>query len=82
MCAVAMSACIREKVTRVKLSDNIGEDMWPTLKQYILELNPAADDKTLYMCNYCKSSIGKNKLPPRCVLNGQKQSPFHLYYRS
>ena len=49
--------------------------MWPTLKQYILELNPAADDQTLYVCNYCKSSIRKNKLPPRCVLNGLETVP-------
>ena len=50
MCAVAVSASIREKVTRVKLSDNLSEDMCPTPKQYILELNPAADDQTLYIC--------------------------------
>ena len=75
MCAVAVSASIRESVTQVKLPDNLSEDMWPTLKQYILELNPAADDQTLYMCNYCKSSIRKNKLPPRCVLNGLETVP-------
>ena len=55
--------------------DNLSEDIWPTLKQYILELNPAAYDQTLYMCNYCKSSIRKNKLPPRCVLNGLEIVP-------
>ena len=38
MCAVAGSACIRESVTRV--TDNLSEDMWPTLKQYILEGKP------------------------------------------
>ena len=54
-------------MTRVKLT--ILVNMWPTLKQYMLELNPAADDHTLYMCNYCKPSIRNNKLPPR-VLNG------------
>ena len=64
----------RKNVTRVKLSDNLSEDMWPTLKQYILDPNPAADDQTLYMCNYCKSSIRKNKLPPR-VLNGLETVP-------
>ena len=32
-------------MTRVKLSDNLSEDMWPTLKQYILEVNPASDDQ-------------------------------------
>ena len=62
-----------KSVTRVKLSDNLSEDI--TLKQYILDLNPAADDQTLYMCNYCKSSIRKNKLPPRCILNGLETVP-------
>ena len=27
------------------------------------------------MCNYCKSIIRKNKLPPRCVLNGLETVP-------
>ena len=27
------------------------------------------------MCNYCKSVIKKNKLPPRCVLNGLETVP-------
>ena len=32
----------------------------------------------MYMCNYCKSSIKNNKLPPtapRCVLNGLEPVP-------
>ena len=41
--------------------------MWPRLKEYILEQNPAA--------NYCKTAIKKNKLPPRCVLNGLETVP-------
>ena len=65
----------RKSVTRVKLSENLSKDMWPTLKQYILELNPAADDQTLYIWNYCKSIIRKNILPPRCVLNGLETVP-------
>ena len=44
--------------------------MWPRLKSFILEQNPSAGDQVLYMCNYCKPVIKKNKLPVRCVLNG------------
>ena len=44
--------------------------MWPRLKSFILEQNPSAGDQVLYMCNYCKPVIKKNKLPARCVLNG------------
>ena len=29
----------------------------------------------MYMCNYCKSAIKNNKLPPRCVLNGLEPVP-------
>ena len=66
----------RKNVTRVKLSDNLSEDVWPRLKQYILDHNPNANDQTLhYMCNYCKSAVRKNKLPPRCVLNGLETVP-------
>ena len=48
--------------------------MWPRLKQYIVDHNPAANDQT-YMCNYCKSGIKKNNLPPRCVFNGLETVP-------
>ena len=49
----------RKSVTRVKLSDNLSEDMWPTLKQYILEVNPAADDQTLYIIVNGKPTTSK-----------------------
>ena len=51
----------RKSVSRVKLSDNLGTMVWPTLKAYI---------EVLYMCTYCKPLIKKDKLPSRCVLNG------------
>ena len=50
-------------------------DVWPRLKQYILDHNPTADQQILYMCHYCKSGIKQNKLPPRCVLNGLETVP-------
>ena len=38
---------------------------------------------TMYICNYCKSSIKNNKLPPRCVLNGLEPEveEVHVYRR-
>ena len=43
--------------------------MWPRLKEFILGQCPNTNEVgTMYICNYCKSSIKNNKLPPRCVL--------------
>ena len=61
----------RKSVTKVQLSDKLGNAVWPTLKEFILGQCPNTNEMgTLYMCHYCKSSVKNNKLPPRCVLNG------------
>ena len=66
----------RKSVTKVKLTDKLGNGVWSRLKEYILGQCPNTDEVgTLYMCHYCKSSIKNNKLPPRCVLNGLQQVP-------
>ena len=65
----------RKSVTRVKLSDDLGSEMWHRLKGFLLQQNPNAGEEVLYMCNYCKPLIKKNKLPPRCVLNGLQTVP-------
>ena len=44
--------------------------MWPVLKQHILSEDGAAANKSFFMCHYCKGAIRKDKMPPRCVLNG------------
>ena len=62
-------------MTRVKLTDNLGNEVWPRLKDFVLQQNPDANDEVLYMCNYCKPIIRKEKLPPRCVLNGLQTVP-------
>ena len=72
MCCSCECLHQRKSVTQVKLSDNLSRDVWPRLKQYILDHNPTADQQTLYMC---KSGIKQNKLPPRCVLNGLETVP-------
>ena len=60
----------RKSVTKAKLSDKLGNAVWPRLKEFILGQCPNTNEVgTMYMCNYCKSSIKNNKLPPRCVLN-------------
>ena len=54
----------RKSVTKVELSDNLSSNVWPRIKDYVLGQNPnAGKDETLYMCNYCKSFIKKDKLP-------------------
>ena len=49
--------------------------MWPALKQFMLRNNKQAADETHFMCNYCKSSMKHDKMPPRCVLNGLEVIP-------
>ena len=39
----------RKCVTRVKHSDNLGTEVWPALKAYILEQNPRAADRVLHL---------------------------------
>ena len=58
--------CQRKGMMCVKLSDDLGN----TIKTYILDHNPTAANEVLYICKYCKPIVKKNKLPPRCVLNG------------
>ena len=66
----------RKSVTKVKLSDKLGNAVWPRLKEFILGQCPNTNEvATMYMCNYCKYSIKNNKLPPRCVLNGLEPVP-------
>ena len=67
---------MRKSVTKVKLTDKLGNSVWSRLKEYILGQCPNTDEVgTLYMCHYCKSSFKNNKLPPRCVLNGLQPVP-------
>ena len=49
--------------------------MWPRLKSFILQQTPVAQDQILYMCKYCKPMIRRDRLPPRCVLNGLQTVP-------
>ena len=65
----------RKSVTVVKLSDNLGNVVWPRLKSFILERTQHVRGHILYMCNYCKPMIKGNRLPPRCVLNGLQAVP-------
>ena len=65
----------RKFLTRVNLSDELSQDVWPQLKSYILEQNPDAGDHVLFMCKHCRHMIKQNKLPPRCVINGLQVVP-------
>ena len=65
----------RKSVTVVKLNDNLSNAVWPRLKSFILQQIPDAEEQILYMCNYCKPLIKRDRLPPRCVLNGLQTVP-------
>ena len=58
----------------MRLQDELGS-VWPLLKQFLLKADPKASEKILFMCNYCKSQLRSNKMPPRCVLNGLETVP-------
>ena len=76
MYVVAVSVCIRESLYQKLSSDKLGNAVWPRLKEFILgQCHNTNEVGTMYMCNYCKSSIKNNKLPPRCVLNGLEPVP-------
>ena len=58
-------------MSRVSFSaTELGTDVWPRLKAFILERDETASKQVLFTCNYCKQSIKIDKLPPRCMLNG------------
>ena len=60
----------RRNVSQVSFSDTeLGTDVWPRLKAFILERDETASKQVLFICNYCKQSIKIDKMPPRCVLN-------------
>ena len=65
----------RKNVTIVLLSDNLGSEVWPRLKNFITQNYPAATNQELFMCKYCKALVKKDKLPPLCVLNGLQTVP-------
>ena len=43
----------RRNVSQVSFSDTeLGTDVWPRLKAFILECNETASKQVLFMCNY------------------------------
>ena len=59
----------RRNVSQVTFSaTELGTDVWPRLKAFILERDETASKQVLFMYNYCKQSIKIDKMPPRCVL--------------
>ena len=58
-------------MSQVRFSDiELGADVWPRQKAFILKRNKTASKQVMFMCNYCKQSIKLDKMPPRYVLNG------------
>ena len=81
VCCSCECLCQRKSVTKVKLSDKLGNAVWPRQKEFILGQCPNTNEVgTMYMCNYCKSSIKNNKLPPRCVLNGLEPRDLAFFF--
>ena len=45
------------------------------LKNYLLEKDPEASEKTLYICQHCRPILNANNIPGRCVLNSLYTEP-------
>ena len=47
---------MRRNVSQVSFSDTeLGTDVWPRLKAFILKSDETASKQVLFMCNYCKT---------------------------
>ena len=66
---------VRSGVSKVKLSDELGSEVWPRLKAFVMKQNKPASSNVVYMCKYCKPRIKSDELPARCVLNGLETVP-------
>ena len=58
-------------------AEKFNSSAWVVLRNYLLEKDPDADTKTLYVWNYCRPIVNKehNNIPARCVLNGLYTEP-------
>ena len=67
---------LKKRVTHFKLDDKkFNSRVWAQLKQHILHRNPSAKNDVMYVCQYCRPLLNKNKLPCRCILNGLETEP-------
>ena len=62
---------VRSGVSKVKLSDELGSEVWPRLNAFVMKQNKPASSNVLY----CKPRIKSDELPARCVLNGLETVP-------
>ena len=67
----------RKRVTAFEFSEStkFKSDKWHELKAYMYVSDSEATSKTLYVCQYCRPILNKDKLPFRCVLNGLVVEP-------
>ena len=54
-------------------------EVWQRLKKFMLHSGPDVKDKTLYVCEYCRTRLNANELPNRCILNGLLTVPIPNY---
>ena len=66
----------RKDVTSPKNSDTkFKSGMWQHVKKNISECNPGVCFDTLWVCQYCRVLLNKDKMPCRCLLNGLQTEP-------
>ena len=67
----------RKSVTAFEFSEStkFTSNKWHKLKTYMYVSDSEATSKTLYVCQYYRPILNKDKLPSRCVLNGLVVEP-------
>ena len=66
----------RKDVTSLKKNDHkFSSGMWQRVKKCISERNPDICFDTLWVCQYCRLLLNKDKMPCRCFLNGLESEP-------
>ncbi|XP_066600006.1 putative autophagy-related protein 11 [Prorops nasuta] len=65
-CISCEKLCFERNVTRIKICNKTyGSKLWSRLLQHL----DYKENDTAYICQYCKSKIRFNIMPPTCILN-------------
>ena len=75
-CCSCERLLLRKQVTKFTFDDKkFSSAVWNQLKQYILHRDPNVKCQCLFVCQYCRPLLNKDKLPCRCILNGLETEP-------
>ena len=76
MHAVAVNVCCSAKMSRASKTDTkFKSGLWQRVKNHASKHNPEVCFDTLWVCQFCRVLLNKDKLLSRCVLNGLESEP-------